>query len=69
MLDFNRLRRPGCDDAVSIAAGIFLDVLNIIPVLWGAARAREGLTLAGAQISAVTAVRGEIGRIRRAYAP
>jgi FtsH-binding integral membrane protein len=29
VLDFNRLRSAGADDAVNIAAGIFLDVVNI----------------------------------------
>jgi uncharacterized protein len=29
VLDFNRLRRAGTEDAVPIAAGIFLDVLNV----------------------------------------
>jgi modulator of FtsH protease len=29
ILDFNRLRRAGSDSAVPIAAGIFLDVLNV----------------------------------------
>jgi FtsH-binding integral membrane protein len=29
LLDFNRLRQAGTGDAVSIASGIFLDVLNI----------------------------------------
>ena len=29
ILDFNRLRRAGQEDAVPIAASIFLDVLNI----------------------------------------
>ena len=29
VLDFNRMRRAGMDDAVSIAAGIFLDVVNV----------------------------------------
>lgn len=29
MFDFNRLRRAGVDDAVPIAASIFLDVLNV----------------------------------------
>jgi FtsH-binding integral membrane protein len=29
VLDFNRMRRAGTDDAVSIAAGIFLDILNV----------------------------------------
>lgn len=29
LLDFNRMRRAGSDDAVYLAAGIFLDVLNI----------------------------------------
>ena len=29
VLDFNRMRRAGVDDAVNIAAGIFLDVLNV----------------------------------------
>ena len=29
VLDFNRLRRAGTRDAVSIASGIFLDVLNV----------------------------------------
>jgi modulator of FtsH protease len=29
VLDFNRLRRAGTDEAVPIAAGIFLDVLNV----------------------------------------
>ena len=29
MIDFNRLRRAGSDEAIPLAAGIFLDVLNI----------------------------------------
>jgi modulator of FtsH protease len=29
LLDFNRLRRAGTEDVVSIATGIFLDVLNV----------------------------------------
>ncbi len=29
VLDFNRMRRAGMDEAVSIAAGIFLDILNV----------------------------------------
>jgi FtsH-binding integral membrane protein len=29
VLDFNRMRRAGMDDAVSIAAGIFLDIINV----------------------------------------
>ena len=29
VLDFNRMRRAGMDDAVSIAAGIFLDIVNV----------------------------------------
>jgi FtsH-binding integral membrane protein len=29
LLDFNRMRRAGMDQAVQLAAGIFLDVLNI----------------------------------------
>jgi len=29
VIDFNRLRRAGTDQAVPLAAGIFLDVLNI----------------------------------------
>ena len=29
VLDFNRLRRAGADEAIPLAAGIFLDVLNI----------------------------------------
>ena len=29
VLDFNRLRNSGTDGAVSIAAGIFLDILNV----------------------------------------
>jgi uncharacterized protein len=29
VLDFNRLRRAGAESAVPIAAGIFLDVLNV----------------------------------------
>ena len=29
VLDFNRLRRAGKDEAIPLAAGIFLDVLNI----------------------------------------
>ena len=29
LLDFNRMRRAGMDEAVPLAAGIFLDVLNI----------------------------------------
>jgi FtsH-binding integral membrane protein len=44
LLDFNRLRRSGADDAVSIAAGIFLDVLNIFQFflqLFGSGRGRD----------------------------
>ncbi len=29
LLDFNRMRRAGIEEAVPLAAGIFLDVLNI----------------------------------------
>jgi FtsH-binding integral membrane protein len=29
VLDFNRMRRAGMDDAVPIAAGIFLDIINV----------------------------------------
>ena len=29
MIDFNRLRRAGGEEAIPLAAGIFLDVLNI----------------------------------------
>jgi len=29
LLDFNRMRRAGVDDAVNLAAGIFLDVINV----------------------------------------
>jgi FtsH-binding integral membrane protein len=29
VLDFNRLRNTGTDGTVSIAAGIFLDILNV----------------------------------------
>jgi modulator of FtsH protease len=29
VIDFNRLRRAGSDEAIPLAAGIFLDVLNI----------------------------------------
>jgi FtsH-binding integral membrane protein len=29
VLDFNRLRRAGTDEAIPLAAGIFLDILNI----------------------------------------
>jgi len=29
VVDFNRLRRAGKDEAIPLAAGIFLDVLNI----------------------------------------
>jgi FtsH-binding integral membrane protein len=29
VLDFNRMRRAGTDDAVWIASGIFVDVLNV----------------------------------------
>jgi modulator of FtsH protease len=29
VIDFNRLRRAGTDQAIPLAAGIFLDVLNI----------------------------------------
>jgi len=29
ILDFNRLRRAGSDNAVPIAASIFLDVVNV----------------------------------------
>jgi FtsH-binding integral membrane protein len=29
LLDFNRMRRAGMEEAVPLAAGIFLDVLNI----------------------------------------
>jgi FtsH-binding integral membrane protein len=41
VLDFNRLRRADSDDAPSIAAGIFLDVLNVFTFflqLFGRAR-------------------------------
>ena len=44
LLDFNRLRRSGADDAVSIAAGIFVDVLNIFLFflqLFGSGRGRD----------------------------
>jgi len=33
IVDFNRLRRAGKDEAVPIAAGIFLDIFNIFPLL------------------------------------
>ena len=33
VVDFNRLRRAGADEAVPLAAGIFLDVLNIFRLL------------------------------------
>ena len=29
VLDFNRMRRAGDEEAVSLAAGIFLDILNV----------------------------------------
>lgn len=29
VVDFNRMRRAGMDEAVSLAAGIFLDILNV----------------------------------------
>jgi uncharacterized protein len=29
VLDFNRMRNAGTNDAASIASGIFLDVLNV----------------------------------------
>ncbi len=29
VIDFNRLRRAGTNEAIPLAAGIFLDVLNI----------------------------------------
>ena len=29
VIDFNRLRRAGTEDAIPLAAGIFLDILNI----------------------------------------
>jgi FtsH-binding integral membrane protein len=29
VVDFNRLRRAGKDEAIPLAAGIFLDVLNV----------------------------------------
>ncbi|HTT30151.1 MAG TPA: Bax inhibitor-1 family protein [Solirubrobacteraceae bacterium] len=29
LLDFNRLRRAGTDDVVSLATGIFLDIVNV----------------------------------------
>ena len=29
VIDFNRLRRAGADEAIPLAAGIFLDVVNI----------------------------------------
>jgi FtsH-binding integral membrane protein len=29
IFDFNRLRRAGMDEAVTLAASIFLDVLNV----------------------------------------
>ncbi len=31
MLDFNRLRRADNGEVVQIAAGIFLDVINVFP--------------------------------------
>ena len=33
VVDFNRLRRAGTDEAIPLAAGIFLDVLNIFLIL------------------------------------
>lgn len=30
VVDFNRLRRAGSDEAIPPAAGIFIDVLNVI---------------------------------------
>jgi FtsH-binding integral membrane protein len=29
VIDFNRLRRAGTNEAIPLAAGIFLDILNI----------------------------------------
>jgi len=29
VLDFNRMRRAGMEDAVTIAAGVFLDIINV----------------------------------------
>jgi uncharacterized protein len=34
IFDFNRLRRSGIEDAVPIAASIFLDILNVFLLLW-----------------------------------
>jgi modulator of FtsH protease len=33
IFDFNRLRRSGLEDAVPIAASIFLDILNVFLLL------------------------------------
>jgi modulator of FtsH protease len=33
VVDFNRLRRAGSDEAIPLAAGIFLDVLNIFLIM------------------------------------
>ena len=33
VVDFNRLRRAGTDEAIPLAAGIFLDVLNVFLLL------------------------------------
>ena len=41
LVDFNRLRRSGTEDAIPIAAGIFLDVFNLFLLflqLFGSAR-------------------------------
>jgi hypothetical protein len=41
IVDFNRLRRAGTDKAVPLAAGIFLDVLNIFLLGPGPAPSRR----------------------------
>jgi FtsH-binding integral membrane protein len=44
VLDFNRLRRSGQEEAVPIAASIFLDVLKHLPLLPPAVRGEQRLT-------------------------
>jgi hypothetical protein len=39
VIDFNRLRRAGTDEAIPLAAGIFLDVLNIFLLSCSCSRA------------------------------
>jgi len=41
VLDFNRMRRAGMEEAVSIAAGVFVDILNIFTFFLGLFGSRD----------------------------